>query len=739
MHQHVRTAWTNEVCRIAQFLVHKAERKTIADCTCFYSALSKTSIFEAATGRGPTNIHGSFDESARAEIQRFIAKKLSQPDQRAPRNSTTTDLHLPLATGEIRVLELLPDQRAGPLRGKLHTVSVDFAYEERQQLFDQPDHNAFITGMSKVTYKRHTNHAISLATSTPFWYTALSYVWGAPDFDHTISFEQGSVKITSSLAGALRYLRSTDQSVFLWIDQICINQPDVAEKVQQIPLMEVIYAHATNTVIWLGEDEDSNPSLAFETLETVFARLQGTEAQVTPADFLRLDFPPARDRSWWAVRQLFRRPWFTRLWTIQEAFLSKELFVKCGDDVACWDDFAAWCSTLDDSGLLEWLTSNSSLDQQYSKFDTKDLLPPQGATVVDSIQSDRLQGLTLVQKAYLLETLVSTRYAQATEPKDKIYGVLGMAESSIVPDYSSATTARDVYHAACVTQLPLLTFELLSCVDSDVPLRPSWVPDWSAPRKTEALGYLTKAWAVYCAGGGAFGKKDVTRILLSDDESKLTIPGKLFDTVRCLGCVNQNATFNIDNPQTGNNELASYIDMVCNRTHASTYPAQDTTIYDAFLNTLVAGRDGSGVLPPSPDHSEVFSLILDSITGHTSTLPGQVYSPRRQKGYFTLNSLRTRKPAKTLEDLAAALRAALKMRRFAITEKGYLALVPRGTQEGDVVVVFERACVPFVIRRNEDDACGRHFELLGEAYVHGIMKGEVMEMDDIHWENITLV
>jgi hypothetical protein len=114
-------------------------------------------------------------------------------------------------------------------------------------------------------------------------------------------------------------------------------------------------------------------------------------------------------------------------------------------------------------------------------------------------------------------------------------------------------------------------------------------------------------------------------------------------------------------------------------------------------------------------------------------------SLRRRKGHFTLNNLRTRKPAQTLEDLQTALRVALNMRRFAITSKGYFALVPRGAQLGHAIVVFDRACVPFILRSKMSGAGKNKFELLGEAYVHGIMKGEVMQMDEIKLQDITLV
>jgi hypothetical protein len=640
--------------------------------------------------------------------------------------------------GEIRVLELHPAELGTLLRGTLHIVSIDFIHPTRKEQHTQPfDHPANMSRRT-LTYTRNTNHAVSLAAGQPVWFSALSYVWGAPIFNQTIAFEHGSINITSSLASALYRLRSTEHSVFLWIDQICINQPDLAEKVQQIPLMGMIYTHATNTIIWLGDDDGSDPSLAFDLMETIYARLQGTDAQVTPADFERLDFPPVSDRSWWALKYLLRRPWMGRLWTIQEAILSRHLFVKCGQAEAAWEDFAVWCFTLQDTGILRWLTANTVLDKQYIGVSTTALSSPQGATVINSIQVDRSQHLSFVSKELLLNILVSTRYAQATEPKDKIYGVLGIAESSIVPDYSPSTSARDVYHEACLTQIPLLMYELLSCVDHETPLPISWVPDWNSPRVTESLGRSTKAWTLYCAGSRPIARQQ-PKVILSDDKKEITLSAKVFDTILNIGHVSHDPILHIDEPQVGNRDLVYYAEIVRSASQTHAYPVPGTSTYDAFFQTLVAGRDGSGVVSPSQEHSEVFGLILDSATGQTLSLSGQTMSIRRQNGYFTLDSLRTRKPAKTLEDLRMALRVALKMRRFAVTSKGYFALVPRCAQIGDTIAVLHRACVPFVLRGKMGNERHNKFELLGEAYVHGIMKGEVMHMDDIELRDVTLV
>jgi len=321
-------------------------------------------------------------------------------------------------------------------------------------------------------------------------------------------------------------------------------------------------------------------------------------------------------------------------------------------------------------------------------------------------------------------------------------GVLGITESYITPDYSSSRTARDVYHEACLTQLPALVYELLSCVDHDLPLEPSWLPDWSNDRVTEALGYSTKAWTMYSAGRRANPKSTVwagipSKVILSDNKKTITLNGIVFDSMETLGHTIEDVALDIENPPFGNSSWATNVQLINEKYKHADYPASDSSVYDAFWKTLVGGRDASGTAEPTEEHSEVFSLILDSTIGHMPSLVGQTYSSRRRRGYFTLNSLRSRRPAKALGDLRIAMRAALTMRRFAISQKGYFALVPRGTQHGDSIVVFEGACVPFVLRSMQNGEEG--YELLGEAYVHGIMQGEALRMPDMKFEDVTLV
>ncbi|KAG4431063.1 hypothetical protein IFR05_013455 [Cadophora sp. M221] len=66
------------------------------------------------------------------------------------------------------------------------------------------------------------------------------------------------------------------------------------------------------------------------------------------------------------------------------------------------------------------------------------------------------------------------------------------------------------------------------------------------------------------------------------------------------------------------------------------------------------------------------------------------------------------------------IRRMTRRRVFFLTKKGYMGIWPDGMVPGDRVFTFVGGDVPFVLR-----PVGEEFELVGEAYVHGIMDGEL--------------
>jgi len=78
-----------------------------------------------------------------------------------------------------------------------------------------------------------------------------------------------------------------------------------------------------------------------------------------------------------------------------------------------------------------------------------------------------------------------------------------------------------------------------------------------------------------------------------------------------------------------------------------------------------------------------------------------------------------------------SIHQALKNRCFFTTSSGYIGLGPRDTRCGDYVAIFLGGNMPFVVK---DEST--HHSLVGEAYVHGIMDGELMmslvELQEFH-------
>lgn len=132
-------------------------------------------------------------------------------------------------------------------------------------------------------------------------YDALSYCWDSQVPDCPVVCEKRRLLVTKNCAQAMRLLRRTLQKVTLWIDSICIDQSSDEERSYQVKMMGDIYFRARNVIIWTG--------LIDETLSACLRAVCGTatSSSVRP------------NREWISeLREFFDRPYFHRMWTIQE-------------------------------------------------------------------------------------------------------------------------------------------------------------------------------------------------------------------------------------------------------------------------------------------------------------------------------------------------------------------------------------------------------------------------------------
>lgn len=102
---------------------------------------------------------------------------------------------------------------------------------------------------------RCSSQIVSLETIPAPEYETVSYSWGDGSKRALIEVDDIQLDVPASSEAALRRLRLRDRSRTIWIDAICINQDDLAERGQQVSLMEDIYRSSKGNLVYLGEDD----------------------------------------------------------------------------------------------------------------------------------------------------------------------------------------------------------------------------------------------------------------------------------------------------------------------------------------------------------------------------------------------------------------------------------------------------------------------------------------------------
>ncbi|KAK4180586.1 hypothetical protein QBC36DRAFT_384293 [Triangularia setosa] len=239
-----------------------------------------------------------------------------------------------------------------------------------------------------------------------------------------------------------------------------------------------------------------------------------------------------------------------------------------------------------------------------------------------------------------------------------IYGLLGMVEIKDKIRYHDSHKYLNLYHDVVVGLLkrnmaPLKA--MLNPIDHE-PLEgcPSWVPDWSKPRETAALGYESLTANVYNASGAEkvykYPKHPADYQVFGSNNTELHIGGRVFDTIAVMSDVLSDS--DIIQPPSINKDWIHCIEFVSRHFQAAC-PSSHGSVFTALWHTMVAGKDPSGMHPYPDSFAEILSLLLDETTGRSPSLPGQTYSPRQLrplgKGKLTMASLELRQPKKTLK------------------------------------------------------------------------------------------
>jgi hypothetical protein len=419
-----------------------------------------------------------------------------------------------------------------------------------QLAIPQPAHQRLKPGQIRLLRIRHTwrsakwkiHNPISCSIST-FWlnnapeFKALSYTWAPPYLQHVvvdgidgsqepvehlsdcktrILVNGKSTRVHTNLHSALGHLRlHLRRGIYLWVDALCILQSDLQERSAQVQQMARIYSTASTVYVWLGP----NPGLKHNVLAfirefcNVASRLldqdtRAIKAQyrdtaiLDPSSFSILDIENFEEKlvDLMVFLKVCRYP--ARLWCLQEVVLARRTMIlgwNLHENFSCITYLVDYFSQ---AGWFPWLDEMLETKQRYWDGKPWEALEGMRSTLFRRYHGRpshlcklhsraELDAISPIAAAFFdfAVLLCNSRNMICSDPNDKIYALLGVAETmhkdlvSPLPtvDYSHhfSTLYMNVQQKILqVTQSPdLLSYigQSLHHYDSTLP---SWVPDW---------------------------------------------------------------------------------------------------------------------------------------------------------------------------------------------------------------------------------------------------------------------
>ncbi|KAI1749037.1 heterokaryon incompatibility protein-domain-containing protein [Xylaria castorea] len=594
-------------------------------------------------------------------------------------------------------------------------------------------------------------------TSNPN-YLAISYAWNnrslfsdtdkGRGLDRLVVDDVSFILIGKNISSSLRQVRLVDKETDnMWIDAVCIDQENLPERSAEVLHMRTIYQMARSVQIWLGPEKNDS-GLALKLISHFSSsRWEEVRSQPNPAEFtwmnstdmeqMEYDLHNSETRTMWlAVSRLFERAWWNRTWVVQEATLANDIVFMCGNVTIDWRSL--WL-------LLENLWA-------HSEWTTR-VIPNGGNLLLTSAPARTILWMRQKQSTFdLLQVLYHLRPSQVSDPKDKIYGVLGLASDSESmvprPDYAASLTQINISLLSNMTaargDLDWLTLVHSYSGSED---KPSWLPDLS--KKSSAVSMNTSR-SMFGAGKFGFAACGPTAPSIEIDASVFTcsLQGILFDEIDGLGADYGHAfpPDTIIQPASNANVYGTYQE-----------------VYRAIWKTVVADQGFEGTIASwraPPSFGVAFQRQISAILRQGDSREKRASQALNVGDWFFLNQhlqFGQRSIAEWAinmddnvlddneEDLDHNLdyqfdrrfKSSVGGRRIFTTKRGYLGLADKSVQRGDRLYVFLGGRMPVVLRPVEDG-----FRYICECYTHGIMFGEAIDIsrkESVPTENITII
>ena len=567
------------------------------------------------------------------------------------------------------------------------------------------------------------------------YYKALSYVWGDPSKRLPIFVNGQEHHITINLYRALRRIRNEIDVHVLWVDALCINQNDTNERSHQVSLMRDIFSSTEEAILFIGDHKSdaSDPSytksredqkaenfdLKYWLYSTSFIRRLQSELSVLDEDIENIMEPKEvldafnlaytlassalqsilkgegvprafTNGAAKALSKVLRLPWFTRIWTVQEAVIPEKSAIVCGSLKLQWFTMME-AARLAKLWKLEKFHFSGDQKQALEELEIKVLpLRNEHEAFQDAYGSEHCRLLQRYQ------------HREATDPRDKVFALLAMTYGLTVgrliePDYTKNVCS--IYTTICRRIIESSeSLELLAqrYVHNRKDLS-SWVTDWS---------YTPDAFST------RLGKWNYSSYLWNNasDSTKAEIHASPSEILSLSG-------FTVDEVSTVGPEIRNSMDSGVQEWKVKWediihYPDKKNspyisggTVKDAYHRTLTKNR----VCIVEPQTGAFIDFMKC-----TSDVPESTISKSEEKSNYDY-----------------LLELDIQGQRLFTTRKGYFGISSSKTQVGDLACVLLGGNVPFILRPIDRPSCQLQYDslccsLVGQAYVYGIMHGEAI-------------
>ena len=625
--------------------------------------------------------------------------------------------------------------------------------------------------------------------------------WSTPN--QTVLVEGQTLLIRKNLHDALAHLRLLKIDRSIWIDAISLNQADVAERNSQVSQMSRIYENAQEVVVWLGTEDAysalairSMHRLEFTMEEALAAALSKPSPRSPPWMKAVTESQFTDKEIGHMINFMVSYRWFSRLWTVQELLLASTVIFVCGTIVepleTIWKGSfmpgLLWLSSswdrLRSTEQLQWATefgvvcvtekirrklkaTRSSIGIETHRFRNRQATDPR----------DKVFGVVSISCMVTSVQLACMVFNMGVDISDECFG-----PSQFVIDYTKSVQA--VYtEVSVVTLVASKGLEPLSWVGdrtkNQVQGLPTWVPDVSQELTVEPFQTGLKAFL-------AASNFEPSLEYMSEHPQAVVLNGIHYDTVTTTSTAHWalyepghvsglSSIYNLVlNPQPVTSMTKEKVHTILSRTLTGDgYTAHDMdpqydmeAAFDRWL--FYQTCDAIGAI----DFQLAKLFFLNVEDNYSKVMESLGVSGSTE--LFKCSLLRGRSQCTSLEDLLVGdmgstyhpeyagygatvkdeyskqWKAACMKRCLFRTERGYLGLGLPAVHAGDRIYLLQGAPVPYIFRHRdtdphnvldlEDEACPDYvLELEGEAYVHGIMYGEAVRMEDPDFERIMVL